>query len=225
MSFYRTTTSRGNKYRQLVESKWDKEKKQSRIHFIKHVGTIIEKDGKEELIPSQIKFDSIDRSYPVGKLAFFWKVWYYASISRYLENITGRCLVDTLHRGFSSRQLKERAEKANWPKLMGQGLLILCTIAVLTALLFSQFGCAFRARVEGGWYPPAVPTYYENYYSGAVIYSAPLYPPVLLYPGSECCWVPDHPGQYHKGNDGKKKDAGKNVIRPAKPKQERGGKR
>jgi transposase len=74
MSFYRTITSRGNKYRQLVESRWNPEKKQSEIHLIKHIGTVIEKDGKEELIPSQLKFDSIDRSYPVGKLALFWKV-------------------------------------------------------------------------------------------------------------------------------------------------------
>ena len=90
MSFYRTVTSRGNKYRQLVESKWDKEKKQPRIHFLKHVGAIIEKDGKEELIPSKIKFDSIDRSYPVGKLALFWKVAEEFEIQKSISKVIGK---------------------------------------------------------------------------------------------------------------------------------------
>ncbi len=42
--------------------------------MIKHLGTVVEKDGKEELEPSQLKFDSMDKIYPVGKLALFWKV-------------------------------------------------------------------------------------------------------------------------------------------------------
>jgi hypothetical protein len=47
MSFEKTTVSGGNKYRLLVESKWDIEKKQYRIHVIKHLGKIAEKDDKE----------------------------------------------------------------------------------------------------------------------------------------------------------------------------------
>ena len=74
MSFNRTTTVGGKKYRQLVESRWDPEKKQSRIHVIKHLGRVMEEDGKEKLIPSQLKFDSVDHAYPVGELALFWKV-------------------------------------------------------------------------------------------------------------------------------------------------------
>ncbi len=62
MIFKRTTTVKGKKYQQLVESKWDKEKKQSRIHVVKHLGRVVEKDGKEKLIPSQLKFDSIDHA-------------------------------------------------------------------------------------------------------------------------------------------------------------------
>ncbi len=56
MAFNRTTTVEGKKYRQLVESKWDPEKKQSRIHIIKHLGRVMEKDGKEKLIPSQVNY-------------------------------------------------------------------------------------------------------------------------------------------------------------------------
>ncbi|MCG2736675.1 MAG: hypothetical protein L6282_09820 [Candidatus Methanoperedenaceae archaeon] len=95
MSFYRTITSRGNKYRQLVESRWNPEKKQSQIHVIKHIGTVIEKDGKEELIPSQLKFDSIDRSYPVGKLALFWKIAEEFEVQKSISKAIGRDDKDT----------------------------------------------------------------------------------------------------------------------------------
>lgn len=37
MSYERTITSNGKKYRQLVESVWDKEKKRSRVHVIRHL--------------------------------------------------------------------------------------------------------------------------------------------------------------------------------------------
>lgn len=73
MAFERTIFISGKKYRQLVESRWDKEKKQSRIHVIKHLGKVIEEDGKEMLIPSQLKIDTVDRAYPVGELSIFWK--------------------------------------------------------------------------------------------------------------------------------------------------------
>lgn len=74
MSYERTSTSRGHKYRQLVESVWVPEKKQSRIKVIKHLGKVIEKDGKEILKPSPLKVDSIDKAYPVGKLAVYWNL-------------------------------------------------------------------------------------------------------------------------------------------------------
>ncbi len=90
MAFNRTITSRGKKYRQLVESVWDKEKKQSRIHVIEHLGKVIEEDGKEKLIPSQIKFDSLDRAYPVGELAIFWKVAEEFGIQKSVSKAIGR---------------------------------------------------------------------------------------------------------------------------------------
>jgi hypothetical protein len=74
MAFNRTTTVGGKKYRQLVESIWDPQIKQSRIHVIQHLRRVIEEDGKEKLIPSKLKFDSVDHAYPVGELALFWKV-------------------------------------------------------------------------------------------------------------------------------------------------------
>ena len=70
-------------------------KKQSQIHVIKHLGTIIDKDGKEELIPSQLKFDSIDRSYPVGKLALFWKVAEEFEVQKSIIKAIGRDDKDT----------------------------------------------------------------------------------------------------------------------------------
>ena len=74
MSYERTVTSRGHKYRQLVGSRWDPVKKQSRTYVIKHLGKIIEKDGKEILKPSPLKIDSVDKAYPVGRLAVYWKL-------------------------------------------------------------------------------------------------------------------------------------------------------
>jgi hypothetical protein len=74
MSYERTVVSRGRKYRQLVESKWDPEKKQPRTHVIEHLGTVIEKEGKEVLKPSSLRVDSIDKAYPVGQLAVYWKL-------------------------------------------------------------------------------------------------------------------------------------------------------
>jgi hypothetical protein len=90
MSFYRNVVSRGNKYRQLVESRWDSEKKQSRIHVIKHLGTVVEKDGKEELKPSQLKFYSMDKIYPVGKLALFWKVAEEFEVGKSISKVIGK---------------------------------------------------------------------------------------------------------------------------------------
>ncbi len=74
MSYERTVTSRGQKYRQLVESRWDSVKKQSRTKVIKHLGKLIEKDGVEILKPSPLRVDSVDKAYPVGKLATYWKL-------------------------------------------------------------------------------------------------------------------------------------------------------
>lgn len=74
MSYERTSTSRGQKYRQLVESRWDPEKKQARTRVIKHLGKVIEKDGEEILKPSPLKIDRIDKAWPIGKLAVYWNL-------------------------------------------------------------------------------------------------------------------------------------------------------
>lgn len=42
--------------------------------MIRHLGRITEKNGKEILRPSPLKVDSVDKAYPVGKLAVFWKL-------------------------------------------------------------------------------------------------------------------------------------------------------
>jgi len=95
MSFERTIISGGNKYRQLVESRWDKEKKQSRIHLIKHLGKITEEDGEEILIPSQLKIDTVDKAYPVGELALFWKVAEEFEVQKCISNVIDRDKNDT----------------------------------------------------------------------------------------------------------------------------------
>ncbi|MGC8618860.1 MAG: hypothetical protein ACP5UZ_09065, partial [Thermoplasmata archaeon] len=74
MVYERTITSNGRKYRQLVESVWDSERKRSRVHVIRHLGRVIEKDGRETVISAQSRFDSIDMAYPVGDIAVFWKI-------------------------------------------------------------------------------------------------------------------------------------------------------
>lgn len=89
MAFERTILSGGKKYRQLVESRWDKEKKQSRIHVIKHLGKVINEEGEEKLIPSQLRIDSVDRAYPVGELALFWKIAEEFEITKCISNSLG----------------------------------------------------------------------------------------------------------------------------------------
>jgi hypothetical protein len=74
MTYHRTITVNGRKYKQMVESRWSPEKKRSEVHVIKHLGRIIEKDGKEILKPSPLKIDWVDKAYPVGKLAVYWKL-------------------------------------------------------------------------------------------------------------------------------------------------------
>jgi hypothetical protein len=95
MAFNRTTTVGGKKYRQLVESRWDSEKKQSRIHVIKHLGRVIEEEGTEKLIPSKLKFDSVDHAYPVGELALFWKVAEEFEVQKSISKAIGREDKDT----------------------------------------------------------------------------------------------------------------------------------
>lgn len=74
MSFERTVTSRGHKYRQLVESKWDPVKKQSRIHVLKHLGKVVEENGVERVVAAKLVVDSFESARPVGDLALFWKL-------------------------------------------------------------------------------------------------------------------------------------------------------
>ena len=95
MVFERTTTVDGKRYRQIVESRWNPEKKQSRIHVIKHLGRVIEEGGKEKLVPSQLKFDSVDHAYPVGELALFWKVAEEFEIQKSILKAVGRDDKDT----------------------------------------------------------------------------------------------------------------------------------
>ena len=89
MSFERTITSRGKKYRQLVESRWDKDKKRSTIHVIRHLGAVVERNGKEVTILPESRFDSIDMAYPVGNIAVFWKIAEEFQIPGCLSNSIG----------------------------------------------------------------------------------------------------------------------------------------
>mgnify|MGYP001559439659 FL=1 len=74
MTFERISHSRGRKYKQLCENHWDPVKKCSVTKVIRHLGTVVEENGKEKLRPSALKVDSVDKAYPVGKLAVYWKL-------------------------------------------------------------------------------------------------------------------------------------------------------
>lgn len=89
MSYYRISTTKGRKYKQLVESVWNPEKKRSEIKVIQHLGRIIEKDGKEILKPSPLRVDSVDKAYPVGKLAVYWKLIQELNIHNAIEKPFG----------------------------------------------------------------------------------------------------------------------------------------
>ena len=56
MSYYRITNTKGRKYKQLVESVWNPEKKRSEVKLIQHLGCIIEKDGKKEIVVTGLEF-------------------------------------------------------------------------------------------------------------------------------------------------------------------------
>lgn len=87
MSYERTITSRGHKYRQLVESRWDPSKKQSRTHVIQHLGKVIEEDGVRKVIPSSLRVDKFLKAYSVGELALFWNIIDDFGIRTALQNI------------------------------------------------------------------------------------------------------------------------------------------
>ena len=89
MSYYRTITTKGRKYRQLVESKWNPEKKRSEVKVIEHLGPVIERDGKEILKPSPLKVDYVNRAFPVGKLAIYWKLAEELNILKTIEKEFG----------------------------------------------------------------------------------------------------------------------------------------
>jgi len=89
MAYERTVKSRGHKYRQLVESRWDPVKKQPRTHVIKHLGKVVEEDGKTKVVPAGLKVDSIQSAFPVGKLALFWNIIQEFGIQQALQESLG----------------------------------------------------------------------------------------------------------------------------------------
>jgi transposase len=74
MSFVRTVTSRGHKYQQLVENRWNPLKKQSETVFVKQIGTVVDTDKGTKVVPARIKIDSVEASQQVGPLALFFKL-------------------------------------------------------------------------------------------------------------------------------------------------------
>lgn len=90
MVFERTIVSGGKKYRQLVESRWDKEKKRSRLHVIKHLGRVEEKNGEQQLIPGQLKIDTVDKACPVGELALYWKLAQEFEVEKCVDHAAGK---------------------------------------------------------------------------------------------------------------------------------------
>ncbi len=72
MVFERVKKKKNGKYRELVESYWDKEKKAPRQRVIKYLGVEVEEDGEKKVLPVSHKMDEIERSIPIGKLALYY---------------------------------------------------------------------------------------------------------------------------------------------------------
>ncbi len=58
--------------------------------MIKHLGKVVEEGGEEKLIPSGLKIDSVDRAYPVGELALFWKIGEEFEVTRCISDSIGK---------------------------------------------------------------------------------------------------------------------------------------
>jgi hypothetical protein len=41
---------------------------------IRHLGSVVDRNGKEETILPESRFSSIDMAYPVGSIAVFWRM-------------------------------------------------------------------------------------------------------------------------------------------------------
>jgi hypothetical protein len=72
MAFERVSTSRGHRYLQLVESRWDPVKKQSRIHVLRHLGPVAE--GRKGRPTARISIDGVEAACQAGHLAMFHHV-------------------------------------------------------------------------------------------------------------------------------------------------------
>lgn len=72
MVFERVKKKKNRKYRELVESYWDKEKKAPRQRVIKYLGVEVEEDGEKKVLPVSHKMDEIESSIPIGKLALYY---------------------------------------------------------------------------------------------------------------------------------------------------------
>lgn len=83
MSFERTVTSRGRRYRQLVENHWDPVKKQSRTHVLRHIGPVVEdKNGRAV---TAVRIEGVETACQAGHLALFFSIANEFSVRRCLE--------------------------------------------------------------------------------------------------------------------------------------------
>ena len=89
MSYIRTVTSRGHKYRQLCETVWDKERKRPRVVVLEHLGTVMEKDGREEVSAARPRVDAVLSSFPVGPLSLFYALAKQLKLGEHISDVLG----------------------------------------------------------------------------------------------------------------------------------------
>ena len=85
MAFIRTKIKNGRKYRYLVESYWDKDKKRSQQRVIQYLGVEIKDKGKDKLISPCHKMEHIEKAIPIGKFAMYYSAIEYIGLQKILE--------------------------------------------------------------------------------------------------------------------------------------------
>src|SRR4030042_6533460 len=82
----RISTVKGHKYRQLVKSVWDSEKKRSKTVVVKHLGPVVEdRTGKSR---TSIRIDGVEKACQAGHLALYYSIAREFSLDTCLQQIS-----------------------------------------------------------------------------------------------------------------------------------------
>ena len=82
----RISTVKGHRYRQIVKSVWDSEKKRSRTVVVKHLGPVVEdRAGK---LRTSIRIDGVEKACQAGHLALYYTIAREFSLDTCLQQIS-----------------------------------------------------------------------------------------------------------------------------------------